>query len=96
MKVSELEEKKWNHFDADPPGVADEGERIADFYGPNALENAKLAAQAPKMARRLLKQFREGVMQGGYVLCPGCGKNPSEHRSDCSLASELRDAGVIP
>lgn len=58
---------------------------------------AKLAAQAPRMARLLLKL--EWADQGsGNSSCAICGGDPDYrgHGPDCELASVLRDAEVLP
>lgn len=52
VKPRRVYEETWTHFDADPPGLAIDGQRFADF---DTVERARLAAQAPGMARELVK-----------------------------------------
>lgn len=62
-------------------------------YTPESSARAKLAAQAPAMARLLLKAT---VKPGGDEWgCLGCGTwEEGEHTEDCKLLAILRDAGV--
>lgn len=59
---------------------------------------ARLAAQAPAMARLLLKlEWSNANAQDGATECPDCGNGPVEgHSKTCDLATVLRDAGVLP
>lgn len=60
---------------------------------------ARLAAQAPAMARMLLEhQWVSQEGDRGYLApaCPQCEEYQSNgHRSDCALVAVLRAAGVI-
>lgn len=58
----------------------------------DTLERARLAAQAPAMAREWLEMLK------GLEYCPRCGVSddaPKRHLDRCSLATVLRAAGVI-
>jgi hypothetical protein len=70
-------------------------------------DNAKLAAQAPDMARVLLGLATDGVLiETGSRQCPSCyvtwvpwksGLFPMPpHYSHCAIMKVLRDAGVVP
>ncbi len=59
------------------------------------IERAKLAAQAPAMARLLLKIEWNGGAQGDSGMCPSCFQFPTKHAPDCELATVLRAAGVL-
>ena len=57
---------------------------------------ARLAAQAPKMAKEIL--FLAGFNYDGTQSmgqCSGCEQSP-KHRPNCILVRLLRDAGVLP
>lgn len=82
----------WARFDFDPATIWESEAR------------AKLAAQAPAMARLLLELLKgvSGQMESEwcpvcYAGIPGMGKLERKgHKPDCALVSVLRDAGVIP
>lgn len=61
---------------------------------------AQLAAQAPAMARLLLKlQWAGRAGPAGDIdgACVSCERErPEEHADDCELAAVLRAAGVLP
>lgn len=62
-----------------------------------AIARAKLAAQAPAMARLLLKHQWASTVEDGPMVCPECSSGPIErHSEDCEIARVLRDAGVLP
>jgi hypothetical protein len=74
----------------------------------NARERARLAAQAPKMARLLKSMEWSGSSSyngSRWPACPVClnwrddlsvrDDAKMKHRPDCALAVSLRDAGVI-
>ncbi len=61
-----------------------------------AGSRAPLIAQAPAMARLLLKIEWNGGAQGDSGMCPSCFQFPTEHAPDCELATVLRAAGVLP
>lgn len=61
---------------------------------------AKLAAQAPAMARLLRDLEWTGSLGQGSFGCTLCGvcadwNRDPEHREDCALAAVLRAAGVL-
>lgn len=75
-----------------------EGERVA-IVG-DSRERAKLAAQAPAMARLLLKLEWEAEDETGLLFCATCAGQPQDqggsgHRKGCEWRAVLRDAGVI-
>ncbi len=58
-------------------------------------ERARLAAQAPAMARLLLEG--QWICEERGDLCRHCGKLEREgHADDCELVTVLRAAGVLP
>ncbi len=65
-------------------------------------ERRRLAAQAPAMARLLLKLGAQwGLTDDGYRRCASCeaeghAVNPVPHTPDCELVAVLRSAGVLP
>ncbi len=81
--------------------VAETGERMAiTFHDP---DRARLAAQAPAMARLLFAIEWAGQNQYGQRQCPSCHGDEWEedeprtgHMEDCELATVLRAAGVLP
>jgi hypothetical protein len=81
-----------------------DGDRvIAD--GPWSDDEARLAAQAPAMARLWL-EFQWSGRDGAQAVCPICcayAPDPEptmfptgEHSDSCALARVLREAGVLP
>lgn len=56
-------------------------------------ERAQLAAQAPAMARLLLRVHDVAATTEG---CPICKDIFGPHRGDCELVAVLRAAGVLP
>lgn len=68
----------------------------ANYSHDEGAARARLAAQAPAMARLLLKV--EWVIREGELRCTMCGwlKVEGEHATDCELAAVLRAAGVLP
>lgn len=54
---------------------------------------ARLAAQAPAMARLLLRVYQRGESTSG---CPVCKAIFSAHTLDCDVVAVLRAAGVLP
>ena len=71
---------------------------VADFangFGgprPGDVPRAKLAAQAPAMARMLLSLHRQ--IGDGEVTCVHCCRWEG-HANDCALVAILRAAGVL-
>lgn len=63
-------------------------------------ERMKLAAQAPAMARLLLRLEWAASDETGDLICPSCGSSEhasgAKHEDNCELAKLLRDAGVVP
>lgn len=70
------------------------------WEGPPDIERARLAAQAPAMARLLLKLEWSGLVFGDSKTCPDCYCSRPDgsfggHAAECELASVLRAAGVL-
>jgi hypothetical protein len=107
-------EETWRAHDCvvelDPRAPGDPGQ-VADFEAAayadthdSIVARAKLAAQAPAMARLLLKHQWGGLDECSYSICPECGGNqpfadtkferPPGHAPNCKLVKALRDAGV--
>jgi hypothetical protein len=89
-------EEEWKHFEGNLEHR--NGIHVASFTPRNdepesvRLARARLAAQAPAMAREFLRIMEQDAE------CPSCNRYiPDEaHRRSCLLAAILRDAGVIP
>lgn len=66
----------------------------------NPYGRARLAAQAPAMARLLLEiQWApsESLPEGVRHFCPACAQRREEgHAADCELLGVLRAAGALP
>jgi hypothetical protein len=61
-----------------------------------SIARAQLAAQAPAMARLLLKAVHKQPT-GQEWGCLGCGAwEEGDHEPECELTKVLRDAGVTP
>lgn len=78
-------EETWVAEYASVRDVRDRRVLLADWRGTGDLDNqdevARLAAQAPAMARLLLRQYED---------------NKSRCEPDCALVAVLRAAGVLP
>ncbi len=76
-------------------------EEWATVWGDDNRERARLAAQAPAMARLLLEGMTVTAAgpHDNYETClAGCGgygPTAEEHRPDCRLVAVLRTAGVL-
>lgn len=69
-------------------------EEWATTWGKASRDRAKLAAQAPAMARLLVKLARIDFDAGEG--CGSCFAGDADHSPSCELASVLRAAGVLP
>jgi hypothetical protein len=100
-------EETWRQSEAYPGDVFGDGGGDILFEGTTsdneAHARAKLAAQAPAMARLLLK-LQKVVFAVGWENVGGCAAchdgsgwtgDPVEHTPDCELAAVLRAAGVV-
>lgn len=101
-------EETWEVFEANKgfPGFAARIAEIADgayelrvFQSLSGedddIDRARLAAQAPAMARLLLEG--QWICEERGDLCRHCMKLEREgHAPDCELATVLRAAGVLP
>ncbi len=80
----------------------DRDEVVATFDAPHSMRDvdrarARLAAQAPAMARLLL-EIEWSAPIGGEPACPSCSafvNNDHRHAPDCEIATVLRAAGVL-
>ena len=63
-----------------------------------SADRAKLAAQAPAMARLLLKhQWVKDESGDGRRYCPACPMDEEQgHYDNCEILAVLRAAGVLP
>lgn len=97
--MSKAWEEEWEA--SDRCVIINNGKAFATPTFPSQ-EHAKLAAQAPAMARLLLEyEWHQGsadseMSERRYGLCPECWQSRGEgHSTKCELAQVLRAAGVL-
>lgn len=93
-------EETWVAEYASVRDVRDRRVLLADWRGTGDLDNqdevARLAAQAPAMARVLLDLEWRTITFSDDPWCITCERQKSlGHKSDCALVTVLRAAGVI-